>query len=305
MEIGAKLKEAREAKNLSLDDIQKVTKIQTRYLQAIEKGNFSAMPGSFYVRAFVKEYATAVGLDAEVFMEEHASELPKATNESSVQYSRVRSRGEATSSKSPAIFSFLPTVIVVLLILGILFLVWFFRSNGNGDADPEQVDTGGPDEVLVEDTGSDSEEQPEEAPDEATEGDEGGETTDGETNQSEEPANEPQLKLVEETTDDGEGVSTYDLINADDTIQLVLNTDKEHWLEVENDKGKSFYNAMFASNNAPLELDVTGEQRVHLRFGNPRDLQITVNGVSLQLPETVENGQIHQVWINLNGSAAE
>ncbi|QDP40246.1 RodZ domain-containing protein [Radiobacillus deserti] len=302
MELGAKLKEAREARNLSLEDVQKVTKIQTRYLQAIEKGNFSAMPGSFYVRAFVKEYATAVGLDADLFMEEHASELPKASNESSVQYSRVRSRNETTSTKSPAIFSFLPTLIVVLLIVGIFFLVWYFISTNDDGKSEEQVKTGGPDEVLVGDSGSTSEEKPEDTTEDTGSGDT---TADDTEEQPEEPTNEPELKLVEETTDGAEGVTTYDLVNAEDSVQLVLNTDNEHWLEIENDKGKSFYNGMFAAAQAPQEIDLTGEERVHLRFGNPRDLKITVNGVDLQLPETVENGQIHQVWINLNASATE
>ncbi|WBX79510.1 helix-turn-helix domain-containing protein [Virgibacillus salarius] len=39
MEIGARLKEAREAKNLSLESLQETTKIQKRYLLAIEEGN--------------------------------------------------------------------------------------------------------------------------------------------------------------------------------------------------------------------------------------------------------------------------
>jgi cytoskeletal protein RodZ len=55
-ELGNRLKEARLAKGLSLEDLQSITKIQKRYLIGIEEGNYSSMPGNFYVRAFVKQY---------------------------------------------------------------------------------------------------------------------------------------------------------------------------------------------------------------------------------------------------------
>ena len=61
MEIGENLREAREAKEISLDDIQEMTKIQKRYLVAIEAEDFHVLPGRFYARAFIKEYAQAVG----------------------------------------------------------------------------------------------------------------------------------------------------------------------------------------------------------------------------------------------------
>ena len=64
-ELGARLKEARLAKGYSIDDLQEITKIQKRYLAGIEEGNYSTMPGAFYVRAFIKQYAEAVGLNGD------------------------------------------------------------------------------------------------------------------------------------------------------------------------------------------------------------------------------------------------
>ena len=75
-ELGAHLKEARLAKGYSLDDLQEITKIQKRYLIGIEEGNYSIMPGSFYVRAFIKQYAEAVGLDPEKLLDNYRSDIP-------------------------------------------------------------------------------------------------------------------------------------------------------------------------------------------------------------------------------------
>ena len=75
-ELGARLKEARLAKGYSLEDLQEITKIQKRYLVGIEEGNYSIMPGSFYVRAFIKQYAEAVGLDPEELLNQFKKDVP-------------------------------------------------------------------------------------------------------------------------------------------------------------------------------------------------------------------------------------
>lgn len=62
-EIGHSLREAREKKGLSLGQVQQETKLRTRYLVAIEEGEFDALPGEPYVRGFIRNYCRAVGVD--------------------------------------------------------------------------------------------------------------------------------------------------------------------------------------------------------------------------------------------------
>lgn len=61
--VFAMLKKAREAKNLSLADVSDTTFISVRFLEAIESGKTDMLPQA-YVRAFIREYATVVGLDS-------------------------------------------------------------------------------------------------------------------------------------------------------------------------------------------------------------------------------------------------
>ena len=75
-EIGQKLRDARLEKGYTIDDLQQITKIQKRYLIAIEEGNFDALPGDFYVRAFIKQYASVVGINTDDLMEEYQQDIP-------------------------------------------------------------------------------------------------------------------------------------------------------------------------------------------------------------------------------------
>lgn len=64
-DLGARLKEAREAKGVSLRDIAAATKISVVTLEALERHDYARLPGGIFSRAFVRAYALAVGLEPE------------------------------------------------------------------------------------------------------------------------------------------------------------------------------------------------------------------------------------------------
>ena len=74
--IGKTLRDARIAKGFTIDDLQQTTKIQKRYLIAIEEERFDDLPGDFYVRAFIKQYADTVDLDGAELLNEFSNKLP-------------------------------------------------------------------------------------------------------------------------------------------------------------------------------------------------------------------------------------
>lgn len=133
-ELGNRLKEAREAKGLSLDQLQDLTKIQKRYLKGIEEGNYSMMPGKFYVRAFIKQYAEAVGIEPEELFEEYKNEIPATyDDELPEQLSRVQSRKRLAENTSK-IFDILPKILIGVFVIGAITLIWYLlQSNARNE----------------------------------------------------------------------------------------------------------------------------------------------------------------------------
>ena len=63
--LGEKIKTAREARGLNLDQVSRDTNIAIRYLEALETENFSNFPGEPYIIGFLKTYGTYLDLDVQ------------------------------------------------------------------------------------------------------------------------------------------------------------------------------------------------------------------------------------------------
>lgn len=61
--LGQALREEREGRGISLEEVASSTKIVLRYLEALEADRLDRMPGGFFVRGIIRGYAKAVGLD--------------------------------------------------------------------------------------------------------------------------------------------------------------------------------------------------------------------------------------------------
>ena len=63
LDPGALLRQAREAKGLSIEDLARVTKVNRSILAALETHDTAHLPAPVYTKGFVKAYAREVGLD--------------------------------------------------------------------------------------------------------------------------------------------------------------------------------------------------------------------------------------------------
>ena len=73
--VGQRLREAREAKGLSVEDIAAQTRIPTRHLASLEISDWDKLPAATYSIGFAKNYAGAVGLDRAEIAEQLRAEM--------------------------------------------------------------------------------------------------------------------------------------------------------------------------------------------------------------------------------------
>ena len=73
--LGQKLREARERKGVTLRQIANSTKIAVAVLDGLERNDISKLPGGIFGRAFVRSFATEVGLDPETAIQEFITQF--------------------------------------------------------------------------------------------------------------------------------------------------------------------------------------------------------------------------------------
>jgi cytoskeletal protein RodZ len=74
--FGARLRDARERRGVSLRQIANATKISVGVLEALERNDISRLPGGIFGRGFVRSYAIEVGLDPEATIQDFIAQFP-------------------------------------------------------------------------------------------------------------------------------------------------------------------------------------------------------------------------------------
>ena len=68
-EIGNSLREARLRQELDFPEIEQTTKIRSKYLKALEDEKFELLPAPTYVKGFLRNYADALGLEGQLYVD--------------------------------------------------------------------------------------------------------------------------------------------------------------------------------------------------------------------------------------------
>ena len=74
--FGPRLRRERERRGISLDTIATVTKVSAELWEGLERNDFSRWPSGIFARAFVRDYARAIGLDADDIVDEFCRLFP-------------------------------------------------------------------------------------------------------------------------------------------------------------------------------------------------------------------------------------
>lgn len=128
---GERLRAAREAQGITLEDVAARTRIPTRHLESLEAGDWSKLPAATYSLGFAKSYASAVGLDRNEIADQLRAEMSGYSR-------RPASAPEIFEPADPA--RVMPRWLVLLAVLAVLAVIaglMFLRNR----------EISGPDEV--------------------------------------------------------------------------------------------------------------------------------------------------------------
>ncbi len=283
-ELGLRLKNAREERKLTLDQLQKITKIQKRYLQAIEEGNLAMLPGQFYARAFVKSYAEAVGIDPDLLFDEFANELPAFNKYVSEIPPRMETRKKAGTKQTQKLLALLPTVVAVVFISALLIGAWyFFQDNSAVDqAIPkEKVQSpveGGRDEAALKLAGEANKEAKEETKEKIKKED-----------KSKDVVEEvPKQEFVFLETKGKE--TSYQLVNAPE-FSIKIDLQGRCYIGIDNNKGKFFF-ADNVENGKSLTFDFSEEETIRFNFGASNNVKLYINDELFKFPQDIAHQKV-------------
>ncbi|MBC8145476.1 MAG: DUF4115 domain-containing protein [bacterium] len=161
MSIGQRLKQAREERNITIEDVARRTNIRLRFLQSIDDDDLESIPSS-HRRLFVREYAKVVGVAADEILVDlpevspaivatEATEREAAPYRSSqaesdrVEYKEILNRlassgGKIGSLTSNPAFMMIGAATILLLGIAVYYFVWGNDSTTSTSAST-QIDT--------------------------------------------------------------------------------------------------------------------------------------------------------------------
>ncbi|WP_230137672.1 helix-turn-helix domain-containing protein, partial [Peribacillus frigoritolerans] len=252
-------------------------KIQKRYLIGIEEGNYSMMPGKFYVRAFIKQYCEAVGLDSEEIFEQYKSEIPSVYSEElPEQLSRVQSRKTIPAGDSKVV-ELLPKILAAVLVIGAAVLIWVLVLNYMSNPDNEDKKDAKQSDAVGYNKSEEFNKEEENADQKQNE----------EKSDSSEKKNEDDTAVKDEEKEQNLAVtsssgknSTYELKNTD-TFKLKVTSKGSPWVGIKNGEGKLLFQGTIEKDKSQ-EIDFTNEKEAVINIGRAYETEIYVNDEKLE-----------------------
>jgi transcriptional regulator with XRE-family HTH domain len=139
-EIGPTLREARMRAKIDITEVEQATKIRAKYLRALENEEWNLLPGSTFIKSFLREYADYLGLDARSLVEEYKLRYERPSEQElapiSPQLGRDR-RGSGPSGPrvAPRWLIVGGVIVLIVLVLGLVGSLGGGSDNGSGSTD--------------------------------------------------------------------------------------------------------------------------------------------------------------------------
>ncbi|SNX54822.1 protein of unknown function [Thermoanaerobacterium sp. RBIITD] len=252
-ELGEILKNARLKKGMTLDDLQEITKVRTRYLKAIEDGNFDVIPALVYAKGFIKSYAQAVGINSDELLnkysylfEEKKEEEEKKQEAALASLEEVRSFDLFTFLRK-LVKPFIGIIVIGLFVYGLYYMVNQINKGLAPLSNTNQVDKG--------------------------------KTNNNDNNKNDTTNNSVYNNVVKKTSiqqiRNTQSEFDYKVIPEKDTYKVDITIPGQKcWFNVKVD-GASTYEGIL-TNGMTKSFDV--KSNIDILMGNPPDVKITVDG---------------------------
>ncbi|MCU4919250.1 MULTISPECIES: helix-turn-helix domain-containing protein [Bacillus] len=287
-ELGQKLKEARGTKGLSIDQLHEITKIQKRHLVAIEEGNYDVLPGAFYARAFIKQYADAIGLNGEELLVEYQSTIPQSEKRDVPQVSTGQKTQETMQkSSSWPIADHMPKILVALLVIAVGVVIWFVFQALTGKDDEKVPNTQSEKIEVKKAENSPLDTKKDEVKAEEPKKEEPKKEEPKKEEQPAQPTGQQEVKVVGTTGK----VSTLEIHN-NKTLELEISGKGASYVDVKDDAGNEVLNTTIQDGQTE-KRDLTTAKEVRLNIGNATNVEVKLNGQVVAYPLDPEK-ELHQ-----------
>jgi cytoskeletal protein RodZ len=146
--VGAHLRQLREARGVSLEEIARATRVNSSYLQALEADDHASLPVPVFTRGFIRAYCQALGEPPEQSLAlydgrgEAAAPVASATHAAPSTAVPARPAGTPRSTSEPAPRNRGPVLVsfVLLVVLGVaLFAVTLLLQSGRESAEDRRA----------------------------------------------------------------------------------------------------------------------------------------------------------------------
>lgn len=278
---------------MSLEDLQTVTKIQKRYLLAIEQGNYDIIPGKFYVRAFIKQYAEAVGLNPEQLFEEFRKDVPSTYNdEVSDKLSNIKPQRELPKPASK-VLELLPTILIiggVLVVIAIIYVIVQAVNHDSGQKNNQTAPQQSESKYEVSEDSSLAKDQKKK--DKASSDDQ--EKSSKKDDPSKDSSKDEKTVSLKAANTEG-STTTYEVSGANE-MELTISATKASWLRVRDESGKVLKMGEL-KNGESFKTDLAELSKVDIRLGNATGIDIKVNDEALKYELDPKNTMTQNIVI--------
>lgn len=139
MTLGEKLKHLREDRRITILEASRGTKIQVRYLEFLEAGDYDSLPADVYVRGFLRSYGDFLGVDEHVLVKLYEKE--KGIRENMAKSRNPDRNSQFVNPVNISSFVFTPKKLaVVLLCLVVISTIFYlYREVGSFSSDPRLI----------------------------------------------------------------------------------------------------------------------------------------------------------------------